>query len=608
MTSPNPGRNHARGLMLFLIMSIATLLAGCGGAGTDTTNTDNTNTLPATQEKGDVMISLTDAEGDFLEYRVAVTALTLTHNSGAVLSVMPQSTDVDFAQYVDTSELLSITQVPRGRYDSASITLDFSNAQIIVQDDAGNPVEAEAVDENGAALGEITVNLSFRDGERFVISRGTLSHIALDFDLNASNSIEFTETAALVTVSPVLTADTLHNHSKPTRLRGLINEVDVDNQKIALSVRPFHQRLVNFGEADVYTDNNTIYEIDGEPVSTELGLSTLAELPENSAMIALGKWQAQSRRYVASEIYAGSSVPWDSEDFIKGTVVARDGNQITLRGAVLEQHNGQVTLNDELTLTINADAKISREQSRVSLEAVSVGSRILASGSAISDELFEVSDGFVRIRSSVLTGEIVTADPLVLDLQMINARRLELFDFSGTGSNPENDADPSAYEIDTQTLSTAAFNSGDMIKVIGYSADYASAPADFIANTLVDVSDLDAFLVIDYGTLGGDNALNIDADGILVDPMNAARKHHVVRAATALELQTQTQLLAQAGGIFTITEGGVINIYRNYSEFMASLNNRLQAGARVRKVQGIGQYRDSSHQMDARHIRVVISD
>lgn len=608
MTSPNPGRNHARGLMLFLIMSIATLLAGCGGAGTDTTNTDNTNTLPATQEKGDVMISLTDAEGDFLEYRVAVTALTLTHNSGAVLSVMPQSTDVDFAQYVDTSELLSITQVPRGRYDSASITLDFSNAQIIVQDDAGNPVEAEAVDENGAALGEITVNLSFRDGERFVISRGTLSHIALDFDLNASNSIEFTETAALVTVSPVLTADTLHNHSKPTRLRGLINEVDVDNQKIALSVRPFHQRLVNFGEADVYTDNNTIYEIDGEPVSTELGLSTLAELPENSAMIALGKWQAQSRRYVASEIYAGSSVPWDSEDFIKGTVVARDGNQITLRGAVLEQHNGQVTLNDELTLTINADAKISREQSRVSLEAVSVGSRILASGSAISDELFEVSDGFVRIRSSVLTGEIVTADPLVLDLQMINARRLELFDFSGTGSNPENDADPSAYEIDTQTLSTAAFNSGDMIKVIGYSADYASAPADFIANTLVDVSDLDAFLVIDYGTLGGDNALNIDADGILVDPMNAARKHHVVRAATALELQTQTQLLAQAGGIFTITEGGVINIYRNYSEFMASLNNRLQAGARVRKVQGIGQYHDSSHQMDARHIRVVISD
>lgn len=608
MTSPNPGRNHARGLMLFLIMSIATLLAGCGGAGTDTTNTDNTNTLPATQEKGDVMISLTDAEGDFLEYRVAVTALTLTHNSGAVLSVMPQSTDVDFAQYVDTSELLSITQVPRGRYDSASITLDFSNAQIIVQDDAGNPVEAEAVDENGAALGEITVNLSFRDGERFVISRGTLSHIALDFDLNASNSIEFTETAALVTVSPVLTADTLHNHSKPTRLRGLINEVDVDNQKIALSVRPFHQRLVNFGEADVYTDNNTIYEIDGEPVSTELGLSTLAELPENSAMIALGKWQAQSRRYVASEIYAGSSVPWDSEDFIKGTVVARDGNQITLRGAVLEQHNGQVTLNDELTLTINADAKISREQTRVSLEAVSVGSRILASGSAISDELFEVSDGFVRIRSSVLTGEIVTADPLVLDLQMINARRLELFDFSGTGSNPENDADPSAYEIDTQTLSTAAFNSGDMIKVIGYSADYASAPADFIANTLVDVSDLDAFLVIDYGTLGGDNALNIDADGILVDPMNAARKHHVVRAATALELQTQTQLLAQAGGIFTITEGGVINIYRNYSEFMASLNNRLQAGARVRKVQGIGQYHDSSHQMDARHIRVVISD
>lgn len=608
MTSPNPGRNHARGLMLFLIMSIATLLAGCGGAGTDTTNTDNTNTLPATQEKGDVMISLTDAEGDFLEYRVAVTALTLTHNSGAVLSVMPQSTDVDFAQYVDTSELLSITQVPRGRYDSASITLDFSNAQIIVQDDAGNPVEAEAVDENGAALGEITVNLSFRDGERFVISRGTLSHIALDFDLNASNSIEFTETAALVTVSPVLTADTLHNHSKPTRLRGLINEVDVDNQKIALSVRPFHQRLVNFGEADVYTDNNTIYEIDGEPVSTELGLSTLAELPENSAMIALGKWQAQSRRYVASEIYAGSSVPWDSEDFIKGTVVARDGNQITLRGAVLEQHNGQVTLNDELTLTINADAKISREQSRVSLEAVSVGSRILASGSAISDELFEVSDGFVRIRSSVLTGEIVTADPLVLDLQMINARRLELFDFSGTGSNPENDADPSAYEIDTQTLSTAAFNSGDMIKVIGYSADYASAPADFIANTLVDVTDLDAFLVIDYGTLGGDNALNIDADGILVDPMNAARKHHVVRAATALELQTQTQLLAQAGGIFTITEGGVINIYRNYSEFMASLNNRLQAGARVRKVQGIGQYHDSSHQMDARHIRVVISD
>ena len=78
---------------------------------------------------GTVFLSLTDADGDFLSYSVNVVSLTLEKANGAVVDVLPNSTRIDFAQYVDISEFVSVATVPPGVYVAGTIKLDYSDAE-----------------------------------------------------------------------------------------------------------------------------------------------------------------------------------------------------------------------------------------------------------------------------------------------------------------------------------------------------------------------------------------------------------------------------------------------------------------------------------------------
>ncbi len=68
---------------LFLVVLVLALaLSGCGGGGGTGDVSDS----------GEVVIALTDAEGDFASYTVDVLSLTLTKANGAVVETLPLST------------------------------------------------------------------------------------------------------------------------------------------------------------------------------------------------------------------------------------------------------------------------------------------------------------------------------------------------------------------------------------------------------------------------------------------------------------------------------------------------------------------------------------
>ena len=90
------------------------------------------NTNP--QAQSNLVIGITDDEGDFIAYSVDVLSLTLTKKNGAVVDVLPIKTRVDFAQYTDMIEFLTAATVPTGEYVSAQVTLDYSSADIQVED------------------------------------------------------------------------------------------------------------------------------------------------------------------------------------------------------------------------------------------------------------------------------------------------------------------------------------------------------------------------------------------------------------------------------------------------------------------------------------------
>jgi hypothetical protein len=181
------------GLLGALLLFTGAFLAACGG-GSDSTSSDS----------GVVYIGLTDADGDFITYSVDVTALTLTRADGAVVDALPIKTRVDFAQYTDMTEFLNAATVPSGVYTRVDMTLDFTSADIRVAS-GSNALLVSPKDTSGNPITTMTLQVKLDGNRPLVVRPGIPAHLTLDFDLEATNSVDLN--TATVTVSPLLLAD-----------------------------------------------------------------------------------------------------------------------------------------------------------------------------------------------------------------------------------------------------------------------------------------------------------------------------------------------------------------------------------------------------------------
>ena len=149
-------------LVLFAIVTMTTALPGCNQ------NDDNNST----NETGELTIGLTDAP---------VVSLTLTKANGAVVETVPVATRVDFAQYTEMTEFLTAATVPSGFYVKATLTLDYSNADIRVEDDNGDAVPVRVIqDEQGSAIGEMELSVRLEGLRALLIAPGIPAHLTLD--------------------------------------------------------------------------------------------------------------------------------------------------------------------------------------------------------------------------------------------------------------------------------------------------------------------------------------------------------------------------------------------------------------------------------------------
>ena len=148
---------------------------------------------------------MTDAAGDFLRYQVDLVSLQLQESRrhpGGDTARRPLT--VDFVQLINLSEILSTRQIPAGEYVAAQVTVDFTNASIMVDDGTGTGVAVKPVDATGAALGQLQLMVQLDNKNDLKINAAKASRIAFDFNLLASNMVDLT--AKTDTVSPVLVA------------------------------------------------------------------------------------------------------------------------------------------------------------------------------------------------------------------------------------------------------------------------------------------------------------------------------------------------------------------------------------------------------------------
>jgi hypothetical protein len=119
---------------------------------------------------GTLFVGVTDADGDFLTYNVAISGIELTRLDGTQVSVMPSSEMVNFVDYVELSELAAAATIPTGVYTKVVMTVDYSNADIAVEKNA-EPVEALMVDENGEPLTTQALTLQLDSSNQLVVGR-----------------------------------------------------------------------------------------------------------------------------------------------------------------------------------------------------------------------------------------------------------------------------------------------------------------------------------------------------------------------------------------------------------------------------------------------------
>lgn len=502
-------------LLGMLCVAAALALGGCGGSGSSDSSEVASGSPPSVSTSpqscsgcGTAMVSLTDQPGDFVSYVVNVDSLTLTRSDGTVVQTVPVSTQVDFAQLVNLSEIVSADQIPAGRYVSAAMTLDYTNATLVVDTGSGDVTVPAADILNGATgqalTGQVTVKLSLSSGDPLVITPGTVSSLALDFNLLASNTVNLTATPITVTVDPVLTASLAPDASKEIHVRGPLVSVSTSASDYLVQIRPFFDQDDTTGEATVATTDTTTFIVNGTSYTGSAGLAELATLATGTLTSAYGTWDRSAQSFTATQVLAGSSVPVATANGVHGTVLARSGDTLTVGNGFLfapqpiSTTGGQAfSFRPQVTVTVGAGTSVIEEGQAGSFSAsdISVGQQLWVSGTAGTDSsgnpTLDATSGTALLMPTSGVG-LVTASAsgsVTVGLQELGGVQASALDFAGTGMSSAQDATASAYQVSVPAaISTAALGNGTAVGFTGFVTPFGAAPPDFAASTLLNFS------------------------------------------------------------------------------------------------------------------------
>ncbi|XOV82431.1 MAG: DUF4382 domain-containing protein [bacterium] len=587
--------------ILFLLMGA---VSACGGGGSGGSSApDPSGSAPP--ELGQLVIGVTDAEGDFLVYDVAIEALTLTRQNGDIVEALPIETRINFTELTEVTEILSTATVPTGNYTSVTLHMDFSDAEVIVEDADGIGQAAILQDANGEPLTDLDVDLQLTTSDMIRISRGRPAAFSLDFDLAASNTVDTSVTPPVVTVDPMLLATPELETDRAHRVRGVIADVDETEQVISLVVRPLRHRQGDFGQFDVHVDDNTVYEVDGEGSQGSEGLALVATLPERAPLVALGRVNAvdDSRVFIAEEVLAGSSVPWADADVLLGVVAARSEDVLTLAGASIEFSDGRRAFRGVFAVEMSADTVVSAPGNNGhDITSVSVGQRVIVWGEFADDETV-VADR-VHMKPASLTGEVVATGDLAVDLFALSGRSPERYDFSGTGVDASRDADPDNYQIDTSVLPLASIEVGDLVRARGLVNAFGMAPPDFLARTVIDVQTDNRAGTLWVGWQEGtaNPFSSIVPDRIDVD-LADARAALQLRGVPQAYIDTLESVALSATtsgrGVYTVKVRGAteLHLYRSFADLVDELIEQLDEGRLLHRITAQGRYNVGSSEL-----------
>lgn len=625
--------------MSLTLMVIVLALSACGGGASNgspaeppvAASCDPAN--PATAgECGTLLIGLTDADGDFLSYSVDVLSLELEKADGAVIEVMPSSTRIDFAQYVDLMEFVSVATVPPGVYVAGTVRLDYANAEVFVEA-GGFAKQATVADTEGNPLGQTELTIKLADRNQLFINRATTSLLTIDFDLAASHAVDVAPTPAIAIAEPFIVAELDPVDTKEIRVRGLFVEANEAEMYYVVAVRPFHHQSGEFGRMKVFLTEDSDCEVNESEFSGVECLRALEAAGRGTLTVAQGTLNVADRQFVASMILAGTSVPGNGMDAAKGNVIARMDNELMVRGGAIILTDAAASIfRDDVTVTIGPNTKVYKTypfnrpdvaiaDRLLDISAISVGQVVTVRGTVtVNDESgvhIDATEGAVVLHVTKLTGIVKSIMPgqVDIDLSSLGGRRPAIYDFTCTGGcDPAMDADPDNYEVATGNLLLEATAAGQPVSAWGFVHEWMGAPPDFEGRTIVDYSDVLSALGIGWGPEGTTAPfLMMNESGLLLDNSNAdiGERHFIKQGPVLIDLtalDSDTLIAPRETGrkLFVIKTIDSLQLYADWNDFVAELTLSLNGVNSTKSMYAWGLYDADTNVFTAYKLYVYI--
>jgi hypothetical protein len=496
-------------------------------------------------------LGLTDDPGQFTSYIVTVDSVVLVGQNNGDVGAIEVPETLDFTKLTNLSELWATASLPVDTYTSAIITLDYTSAQISVMVN-GAPVAATIVDPTGVVPTVVTINVNL-DPKNLLTLLPTFAtsnalRLHLNYDMSASNTIDFTTSPPTVTVKPFFSISTTEPDTKLIRARGALINSSVDIGTYTVVVRPFFDEVNSLGILSVFNSANTVYTFGGATYVGSAGLVPISQASAGNTVIAAFTTfeptttpQAGVTAGIFNSVYvvAGGTLEDFFTEGLEGDVIARSGNTLTLRGATLFDNDAElVQYEDQDSQVLLAPATLVTadgiNMGVLNSNSISVGQHITArglysvnaAGVTVLDSTGNSSEdtGSVRLQSTEFFGTLVSAasGSATLNLQAIENWPASVYNFAGNGVSAGQDPTPANFVVNTGQLPVTAA-AGDPLWIEGYTSPFGTAPPASIAETVNTEGTEPASLVVIWSGTGTSAPFATEtASGLTIDLSNAA--------------------------------------------------------------------------------------
>lgn len=568
-----------------------------------------------------VTASLGDSPStDVTSLTVDVTALSITMQGGGTpVSMLDAPATVDLATLSDLSQMLKLKQVAPGVYDTASITLDFTNSVCFLR---GKTTAAALLDSAGVPLtGPRTIALDLTATPLTALEN---NHHNIDFDVGLDESLIVDLAGNSATFEPSITVRVDRTDGRKLLVFGQTITVTPVSMFSTIELETFVQDAL--GETLLSFDANTVFQVDGVGSTGAAGVAALAAQPMGTWVQAIGVIKPGASFISVSNVEAGRGTFGGGEDFVDGFVVDRpltpgsDGPILVL-GSSSDKFHTTFQFNTLFTVNGSFGSQTvirSGETTPRTLDTVNVGQHVTAFGALTGTTLDATApQSVIREIATAFTG-IAAGAPigvdLTLDLTRVGPLAPTAFNFVDAGTGPA--TDPHAYVIDIGSLGTGlTIGSGTLLRAFAFVAPVGDTNEDAKAIALADLTGaptelvlhdrLNGFVVVTTaagsaisfnitGTQGTDETATLEDEANGVQPLPLAPDPQLVGGVGPLVLTLHHLATGTSQG-FTV-----------FDDFVTALSTALAGTETVRDVVASGDYASLTNVLTASSVTIVL--